>query len=261
MSCVQRRAFRNKENSMQIHIHSFFPLICCLIGVVSVAPASAQSLQIIPRSPFTGPLQVKPGYSSPQGDYRPFDTSADVAFEGGLAQAAVAKDVIPDYDAIHLPEYANDGYYGNGASWISNSPDSWLKIDLGEAAPINSVIFGRDRLGGYDDRDPGQFTVAVALSDDVYANGNDSNDTTEYTQVFDSTPLSFDGNIVGAQTLRAVFATSVSARYVKLTFANFGTAIDEVEIRVVPAPGALATVLLGAAPGVGLLLRRRWKTS
>ena len=78
----------------------------------------------------------------------------------------------------------NDGR--SGASWISNSPDSWIKIDLGHVRTINTVTFGRDRLGNLNDGDPGQFVVAVAISDNVYSDGNSSNDFMEYTQVYDS---------------------------------------------------------------------------
>ena len=35
---------------------------------------------------------------------------------------------------------------------------------------IDSIRLGRDRTGAFDDRDPGQFLVSVATSDNVYAN-------------------------------------------------------------------------------------------
>lgn len=198
-------------------------------------------IEVVPASPFTGPAATKPGFPAPQGSFRPLDTSLDLAFQGnGYARPAVAKDVIPGYANIHQPQYANDGAYGNGASWIGNSPGSWLKIDLGRVTSIESVVIGRDRLGSYDDRDPGQFTVDVAVTDNVYANGDSSNDAAEYTRVFDSSLSGFSGSILGPQSLRAVLATAASARYVKLTFVNQGAAIDEVEVQpataVTPAP-------------------------
>src|SRR5262249_27517825 len=136
----------------------------------------------------------------------------------------------PGLSNIHSANYANDGYYGNGASWISNSPNSWLKIDLGQVMLIGAVTFGRDRTGNYDDRDPGQFSIAVAQSDNVYANGDESNDSSEYSTVLNSAGFGFNGAISGPQTVQASFAP-VLARFVKLTFANAGTDIDEVEIR------------------------------
>ena len=104
-----------------------------------------------------------------------------------------------------------------------------MKIDLGREVWIDTVQFGRDRLAFFNDRDPGQFTIAVALSDNVYANGDDSDDHLEYTQVFDSATLGFDGQIDGPQTIQARFP-SVLARYIKLTVAQAEAAIDEIEV-------------------------------
>ena len=141
----------------------------------------------------------------------------------------MARDNIPGYASIHQPEFANDGFYGNGASWISDSSNSWLKIDLGRIVLVDRVTLGRDRNGGFNDRDSGQFTIDVALTDNIYANGDDSNDSNEYSQVFDSPSVGFSGIISGAQTLEASFS-NVYARFVKLTATNGGTAIDELEV-------------------------------
>ena len=52
---------------------------------------------------------------------RPFVRTADVAWSGnGFARAAVAKDTIGV--ALHNQANINDGYYGNGASWVSAAP-------------------------------------------------------------------------------------------------------------------------------------------
>ena len=57
---------------------------------------------------------------------------------------------------------------------------SWFKIDLGRTVLIDSITFGRGRIAGaFDDRDPGQFTIEVASSDNVYSNGDDTNDGAE----------------------------------------------------------------------------------
>jgi hypothetical protein len=144
----------------------------------------------------------------------------------------VAKDTLPGHSGIHQAAYLNDGHYGNGASWISNSAYSWIKIDLGQVKSINTVEFGRDRLGNFNDRDPGQFTIAVALSDNVYSDGNSSNDSIEYALIYDSERSGFTGTVSGSETVTAYFG-SVAARFVKITFANPGTAIDEVEVFMV----------------------------
>jgi hypothetical protein len=155
------------------------------------------------------------------------DKDQNVAYTGnGKARPAVAKDASNGH--MHSAAHLNDGLYGPGASWVSNSPNSWIKIDLGKPTPINTVTFGRDRLGALNDGDPGRFVIAVATSDDIYADGNSSNDEREYVQVFDSQKSGFDGTISGAETVIAMFDLQ-RARFIKITFTNARTAIDEVE--------------------------------
>ncbi|MFC1865049.1 LamG-like jellyroll fold domain-containing protein [Chloroflexota bacterium] len=213
-----------------------FILACSLLLVVSpTTVASAHTigpqLNVVPASPLTGVTECRSPYEPPQCTAIQLDTSQDFAFQGnGFAQAAVAKDVIPGHDPIHRPEFANDGFYGNGASWISNSWNSWVKVDLGRIVLVDRVTLGRDRnSSGHDDRDPGQFTIEVALTDDIYANGNDNNDVSEYSEAFDSSDVGFSGIIIDNQTLEASFS-KVEARFIKLTVTNIGTAIDEVEV-------------------------------
>ena len=134
----------------------------------------------------TAEVVCKPGYSPPLCLAQEFDKTQDLTFAGnGSARPAVAKDTMPGFKDIHRASYVNDGLYGAGASWVSNSAYSWIKIDLGKSATINTVTFGRDRLGNYNDRDPGQFVIAVALSDNIYADGNSTNDFAEYKAVYD----------------------------------------------------------------------------
>lgn len=166
------------------------------------------------------------------------DKDQNVAYTGnGKARPAVAKDA----SNIHMHSAArlNDGLYGPGASWVSDSPNSWIKIDLGTPTAINTVTFGRDRLGALNDGDPGRFVIAVAISDNIYADGNSSNDEREYLQVFDSQHAGFDGTISGAETVIATFDLQ-RARFIKITFANAGTAIDEVEAFASRPPVAAA---------------------
>ena len=194
-----------------------------------VSGTTGTALRIVPASPLTGPAIVKPGYTAPQGTAVPFDTSRDLAFQGnGFAQPAVALNQL-DLPPIHQVQFANDGFYGNGSSWISNSSNSWVKIDLGRTVLVDQVMFGRDRNGGFNDRDPGQFSIGVALTDDAYANGNANNDLTEYTTVFSSSALGYSGVINGPETVQAAF-TPVLARYIKLNVQNGGAAIDEVQV-------------------------------
>jgi hypothetical protein len=178
----------------------------------------------------------KPGYLPPLCLAKEAQQDESLTFQGnGAARPAVAKDTLPGYSGIHDADYVNDGLYGPGSSWISNSAYSWIKIDLGKATTINTVTFGRDRLGHLKDGNPGQFVIAVALNDNIYADGNSSNDYVEYTQVYNSQQDGFSGVVPGADTVQATFGP-VKARYVKITFANPGTAVDEVEVFMVQPP-------------------------
>lgn len=202
-------------------------------------PGASYSSPVVASTSTGEVVQVvcKPGYLPPLCLTRKFDKSQDLTFQGnGSARPAVAKDTLPGYSRIHNPAYVNDGLYGPGASWISNSAYSWLKIDLGEAKTINTVTFGRDRLGQFNDGDPGQFMISVALSDDIYADGNSANDYKEYLPVYDSRVAGFDGFVSGPETVTATF-DPVQARYVKITFENAGTAVDEVEVFMIQPLG------------------------
>jgi len=111
-----------------------------------------------------------------------------------------------------------------------------VKIDLGGSTLIDGIQFGRDRIGGYDDRDPGQFIVSVADYDAVYVNGDDSADAAEYRVVFDSAQIGYSGVISGKETVRVRFSPNpVVARFIKLQVANAGAAIDEIEVFGQPA--------------------------
>jgi F5/8 type C domain-containing protein len=142
----------------------------------------------------------------------------------GFARAAVAKD---GTSGIHRAAFANDGLYGNGSSWVSQSPYSWLKIDLGKATLINTVAISQGANMG--NQPPGEFIISTALSDNAYANGDSSNDNVEFQQVYDSQSARYIGDTARSGTLIAYFEP-VNARYIKITFANAGTTIDEVEI-------------------------------
>ena len=178
----------------------------------------------------------KPGYLPPLCLAKEFEQDQTLTYQGnGIARPAVAKDTVPGFSGVHDPAFLNDGQYGPGSSWVSNSPNSWIKIDLGTTTTINTVTFGRDRLGHLTDGNPGQFVIAVALSDDIYADGNSSNDSREYIQVYNSSRDGFNGVITGPETVRAAFGP-IRARYVKIIFANPGTTVDEVEVFMVQPP-------------------------
>ncbi len=184
----------------------------------------------IPTSTLESAVTIcKPGYEPPMCLAKTFDRRQDLTFQGnGLARAAVAKDTLPGYSGIHQASYANDGLYGSGASWVSYSAHSWIKIDLGRTTTINMVKFGKDRLGNVIGHNPGQFTIAVATSDNIYADGDSTNDNKEYKQVYDSKTVGFTGVLSGSETIQASFKP-ILARYIKITVTNPRAAIDEIE--------------------------------
>jgi hypothetical protein len=149
------------------------------------------------------------------------------------ASAAVAKDNLIGYGpgTKHFETNVNDGKYGNPFSWIGNSLNSWVKIDLGCCYLIHTVVFGRDQLGaGYTDRSPGRVTVSVATNDVIYASGDATNDDTEYTEVLKTDDFSF----LTTGTHTASITTTAPGRFVKFQVENNGACIDELEIYGVP---------------------------
>ena len=181
-------------------------------------------------------ILCKPGDHEPPCPQLLLNPSQDLANHGkGVAQAAVSKDASFGSAGIHQAAYANDGR--SDTSWVSNSPDSWIKIDLGKVTTISSVSLQKGNLDSSQENNPGQFVIAVAQSD-FYSDGNSSNDYTEYAQVFNSAQTGFNGTLSNAETIRTVFSP-VKARYVKITFEKAGAAISEVGVFTVQ-PSVLA---------------------
>ena len=194
----------------------------------------AEPTRVLPTNTHEGATMLcKPGDQAPACSSGDLDLGQDLADHGsGLARTAVSKDALSNNDRVHKAAYVNDGR--SGASWVSKSAYSWIKIDLGKATTINSVSLQKGSLGSSDDNNPGQFVIAVALSD-VYTDGNSSNDYTEYAQVFKSEQTGFSGIISNAETIRTLFPP-VTARFVKITFEKAGAAIDEVGVFMVEPP-------------------------
>ena len=196
--------------------------------------AVAQPTRLLPTSTRGVSIIIcKPDDQAPLCTPRELDSSPDLANQGnGAARPAVSKDARSDYGAVNQAAYVNDGR--SDTIWVSNSPDSWIKVDLGKATTINTVTLQKGTVGPSHGNNPGQFVIAAALSD-VYADANSSNDYTEYAQVFNSEQTGFNGTVSNAETIRAMFPP-IQARFVKITFEKAGTALEEVGVFMVQAP-------------------------
>lgn len=207
----------------------------------SLPPApSKAALQPIPLLPAsmvpasTGQVAIticRTGEQTPACPPGELDPSQDLAYPGnGAAQPAVSSQ--SNVEGPHKAAYVNDGR-GDG-SWVSNSADSWIKIDLGKIATINTVSLRKGSPDSAEEGNPGQFVIAVAVSD-VYADGDSSEDYVEYAQVFRSQQTGFSGTVSEAERIKTQFPP-VRARFVKITFEKAGAAIEEVGVFMVEPP-------------------------
>ncbi len=63
----------------------------------------------------------------------------------------------------HEPQFINDGHYGNERSWMSSEPGrGWVELTLAREEEITRVVWGRDRLGKYEDRLATDYVIEVA---------------------------------------------------------------------------------------------------
>jgi F5/8 type C domain/Protein of unknown function (DUF3060) len=200
----------------------------------SPSQAVAAPTHPLPTSTGEGAILIcKPVDQTPSCPPGELDPSQNLADPGnGPAQPAVSKDMRSNPDGVLKAAYVNDGR--DGTSWVSTSADSWIKIDLGTVRTINTVSLRKGSPGSSQEYNPGQFVIAVALSD-VYADGNSRDDSIEYAQVFDSEQTGFRGAVSQAETIQTQFPP-VKARFVKITFEKAGVAIEEVGVFLVQPP-------------------------
>jgi mono/diheme cytochrome c family protein len=63
----------------------------------------------------------------------------------------------------HEPQFINDGRYGNERSWMSSEPGrGWVELEFAGEEEITRVVWGRDRLGKYEDRLATDYAIEVA---------------------------------------------------------------------------------------------------
>lgn len=65
----------------------------------------------------------------------------------------------------HEPRFINDGRYGNERSWMSSEPGrGWVELEFAQEEEITRVVWGRDRLGKYEDRLATDYVIEVATA-------------------------------------------------------------------------------------------------
>ena len=81
---------------------------------------------------------------------------------------ARASGTLPKY-GIHALRHVNDGIYGNGHSWISDTGGrGWVELELPGLVRINRVVWSRDREGKFIDRVATNYRVEVAREPGVW---------------------------------------------------------------------------------------------
>lgn len=189
-----------------------------------VLPTGTGAVALVICKPYDQKPACLPGELDPGQDL------ADPA--NGPAQPAVSRDARSGQEGVHKAAYVNDGR--EGTSWISASPDSWIKIDLGRVTTVNTISLQKGSPDSWDEGNPGQFVISVARSD-FYSEGDSSHDYTEYEPVFHSEQTGFVGSISNAETILTRFP-AVEARFVKITFEKEGAAIEEVGVFLIQLP-------------------------
>lgn len=65
----------------------------------------------------------------------------------------------------HRLQHVNDGVYGNGHSWMSDTAGrGWVQFELPALTRISKIVWGRDREGVFSDRTPTAYTLEAGPS-------------------------------------------------------------------------------------------------
>ncbi len=63
----------------------------------------------------------------------------------------------------HEPAFINDGRYGNERSWMSNEKGKgWVELEFAREEEIARVVWGRDRLGKFEDRMATDYMIEIS---------------------------------------------------------------------------------------------------
>jgi signal transduction histidine kinase/ligand-binding sensor domain-containing protein len=109
-----------------------------------------------------------------------------LADHGTVARASGA---LPDY-RIHALRHVNDGRYGNGHSWIADTPGSgWVELELPAVQRIHRVVWSRDREGKFTDRLATKYRIEVATGEGPWRTAASSDDRAPLNLVLVENPV------------------------------------------------------------------------
>lgn len=108
-----------------------------------------------------------------------------LAEHGALARAS---GTLPEY-RIHALPHINDGLYGNGHSWISDTPGTgWVELEMPAPVRINRVVWSRDREGKFIDRLATEYRIEVASQPGAWQLAASSEDRAPLPALLDGNP-------------------------------------------------------------------------
>ena len=208
----------------------------------------------------------------------------NAALASNGATAFTSSDLGPELGVgVHMAVNVNDGFYGNANSWIGGdnnpyAPAAFAGVALAEPALITAVAWGRDNGNGAqddsfagtdacggqcDDRSLGTFTLQFTRVGTPGADTPDTGDAaTGWAPI--GTVKYVNNNGAFTSYLRHEFEVSengegILATGVRLlvpaTGLGSGTAIDELEVYVVPEPTSWCGILVGLM-WLGMFRRR-----
>lgn len=142
-----------------------------------------------------------------------------------------ASSLIKSETPFHKVDHLIDGWYGNSASWISETDPSWVVVDFGTSHSIEEIALGSEHTPVHNDR--------AITSFDVFISNAESADAPKWEKVFSS-----KGELIRQTKSFKLPKRSARRLRIEIAGAEGGTArIDELEVYEADVP--LTTV---AAP-------------
>jgi hypothetical protein len=161
-----------------------------------------------------------------------------------------------------LPQHkipnVRDGVFGNGNSWIGDSPNSFIGLNFGTTAvPVNHVAWGRDNTGTFGDRSLGTYTLHYTQVASPGAGLPVTGDPATGWATVGTVNYAYQGDVgnpAGIALRHSWNFPSVNATGIRLTTpgSSFfdGTAIDELEAFSAPFTAPISLVTTGGTMNV-----------